>query len=188
LDALLTSFVAAALGQWGDKTQWLIAALSARYRRPGAVLAGAAAASIANALIAGYAGKLIHGTVTPRALSLFVALALIFAAVEGLVGRRPKPMAEGWRTGPFSASLVCVFLTGFANKGQFVILALSALYDAPLLAAAGGAAGTIAASIPAAYLGAEFERKIPVKPIRITVALLFIVFAFVMAVNALRLT
>ena len=84
--------------------------------------------------------------------------------------------------------MVCVFLIGFADKGQFVILALSAQYDAPLLAAAGGAAGMIASAIPAAYLGDRFERVVPVKPIRIAVALLFLVVAFVLAVNALRLT
>jgi putative Ca2+/H+ antiporter (TMEM165/GDT1 family) len=188
LDALLLSFIAAALGQWGDKTQWLVADLAARYRRPRALLAGAALAFLANALIAGFAGQMIHGRITPRAVSLFVAMALAFAAVDGLIGRRPKPMAEGWRTGPVVTSLVCVFLIGFADKGQFVTLALSAQYDAPLLAAAGAAAGTIAASIPAACLGARFERVVPVRPIRIGVALIFLVVAFVTAVNALRLT
>jgi putative Ca2+/H+ antiporter (TMEM165/GDT1 family) len=188
LDALLLSFIAAALGQWGDKTQWLIANLAARYGRPKAVLAGAAVALIANAAIAGFAGRLVHGTITPRAISLFVALALAFAAIDGLVGRRPKAMAEGWRTGPVASSLVCVFLIGFADKGQFVTLALSAQFDAPLLAAAGGAAGMIASSIPAAYLGERFERVAPVKAVRIGVALLFLVAAFVLAVSALRLT
>ena len=188
MDALLTSFIAAAFGLWGDKIQWLIAGLSARYRRPRAVLAGAALAFVASSLIAGFAGQLIHGTITPRAISLFVALALAFAAVDGLIGKRPKPMAEGWRTGPLAAALFCVFLIGFADKGQFVTLALSAQYDAPLLAAAGGAAGMIVSAIPAAYLGDRFERVVPVKPIRIAVALLFLVVAFVLAVNALRLT
>jgi putative Ca2+/H+ antiporter (TMEM165/GDT1 family) len=188
LDALLTSFIAAALGQWGDKSQWLVAGLAARYRRPRAILAGAAVAAIVNALIAGYAGRFIHGTITPRAISLFVALALALAAIDGLIGRRPKPMAESWRTGPFTVSLVCVFLTGFADKSQFVTLALSANYNAPLLAAAGGAAGIIASSIPAAYLGERFDRAAPVRAIRIGVALLFLVTAFVMAVRALRLT
>jgi putative Ca2+/H+ antiporter (TMEM165/GDT1 family) len=188
LDALFLSFIAAALGQWGDKTQWLIAGLSARYRRPRAVLAAAAIAAIANALIAGFAGRLIHGSVTPRAISLFVALALALAAVDGFIGRRPKPMAEGWRTGPFLATLVCVFLVGFADKGQFVTLALSAQFNAPLLTAAGAAAGMIVASAPAALLGDRFERVVPVRGIAIGVALLFLDIAFIMAVSALRLT
>lgn len=188
MDALFLSFIAAALGQWGDKTQWLIAGLAARYRRPRTVLAGAAIAAIANALIAGLAGRLIHATITPRAISLFVALALALSAVDGLVGRKPKPVAESWRTGPFATSLACVFLIGFADKGQFVTLALSAQYNAPLLVAAGAAAGMIVSSAPAAFLGESFERVVPVRAIRIGVALLFLIIAFVMAVSALRLT
>jgi hypothetical protein len=45
-----------------------------------------------------------------------------------------------------------------------------------------------AASIPAAVLAERFERSVPVKPIRIGIGLAFLIFAFIVAVNALRLT
>lgn len=188
MDALLTAFIAAALGQWGDKSQWLVASLSARYGRPRALLAGAAVAAIANSLIAAIGGSLLHGAITPRAISLLLAMALAFAAVEGLLGRRPKPMAEGWRTGPFVAAATCFFLLGFADKRQFVTATLAGQFNAPLLAAAGAAAGTIVSTLPAAWLGESFERTLPVRAIRIAVAILFLVTAFILAINALRLT
>ena len=188
MDALLIAFVAAALGQWGDKSQWLVASLSARYRRPRALLAGVAAAAIANSLIAGVGGSFLHGAITPRAISLLMAMAFAFAAVEGLVGRRPKPMAEKWRWGPTALAAGCFFLLGFADKSQFVTATVAGQFNAPLLAAAGGAAGTIASPLPAAYLGDGFERSAPVKAIRIAVAMLLLVTAFILAIYALRLT
>jgi putative Ca2+/H+ antiporter (TMEM165/GDT1 family) len=188
LDALLTSFIAAALGHWGDKSQWLVAALSSRYRRPRAVLVGISIAAVANALIAGIGGSLLHGMITPRAISLLLGMAFLFAGVEGLLGRRPKPRGDSWRQGPVVTALFCFFVFGFADKSQFVTATLAAQFNAPLLAAAGAAAGTIASSIPAAMLGDRFERIVPVKAIRIGVALAFLVTAFVLAVNALRLT
>jgi putative Ca2+/H+ antiporter (TMEM165/GDT1 family) len=188
LDALLTSFIAAALGHWGDKTQWLVAALAKRYRRPRAILLGTSLAAIANALIAGIGGSLLHGLITPRAISLLLAMAFLFAGVEGLLGRRPKPMGETWRQGPFLTAFFCFFVFGFADKSQFITATLAAQFNAPLLAAAGAAAGTIASSIPAALLGERFGRIVPVKPIRIGIGILFLLTAFVLAVNALRLT
>jgi len=188
LDALLTSFIAAALGHWGDKSQWLVAALAARYRRPRAVLIGTSIAAIINALIAGIGGSVLHGLITPRAISLLLGMAFLFAGVEGLLGRRPKPMGEKWRQGPVVTAFFCFFVFGFADKSQFITATFAAQFNAPLLAAAGAAAGTIASSIPAALLGERFERIVPVKAIRIGTGLVFLVTAFVLAVNALRLT
>jgi len=39
VESLLTTFVAAFLAEWGDKTQLLVIALAARFQRPAAVLA-----------------------------------------------------------------------------------------------------------------------------------------------------
>jgi putative Ca2+/H+ antiporter (TMEM165/GDT1 family) len=77
LDALLTSFLAAALGEFGDRTQILVAYLAARFGVARPVLAGAAVGALANALIAAIAGAMVHDIVTVRALSLLVAVAMI---------------------------------------------------------------------------------------------------------------
>jgi len=45
----------------------------------------------------------------------------------------------------------------------------------------------LAASAPAALMGAQFEATLPVRAIRIGAAILFLVAAFVVAINALRL-
>jgi putative Ca2+/H+ antiporter (TMEM165/GDT1 family) len=62
----LPAFIAAALGEWGDKTQLLLIALAARYGRPGQLARRRALAALAGSLLASFGGTLINGTVTLR--------------------------------------------------------------------------------------------------------------------------
>lgn len=187
MEPLLTSFVAAALAEWGAKTQLLTIALAARYRRPLPILLGIALAAAANCLIAAYAGSLIHDRVPLRALALLSAMALLFAGAEGLFPARHKAMGESWRTGPLVTTAACFFLLEFGDRTQFITAAISARFDAFALAGAGAAAGVLLSSVPAALLGARLEEAAPLRVIRLVAAILFLIAAFVVAINALRL-
>ena len=187
MEPLLTSFVAAALAEWGAKTQLLTIALAGRYRRPLPILLGIALAAAANCLIAAYAGSLIHGRVPLRALTLLTGLALLFAGAEGLFPARHKAMGETWRTGPFLTTAACFFLLQFGDRTQFITAAISARFDAFALAGAGAAAGVLVSSVPAALLGDRLVRSVPLRAIRIGAAILFLIAAFIVAINALRL-
>ena len=187
MEPLLTSFVAAALAEWGAKTQLLAIALAARYRRPLPILLGIALAAAANCLIAAYAGSLIHDRVPLRALALLTAMALLFAGVEGLFPARHKEMGETWRTGPFVTTAACFFLLEFGDRTQFITAALSARFDAFALAGAGAAAGVLISSVPAVLLGRRLEKDAPLRAIRLGTGILFLIAAFIVAINALRL-
>jgi putative Ca2+/H+ antiporter (TMEM165/GDT1 family) len=187
LDALLSAFVAAGLGEWGDKTQLLVVALTARYGRPLPLLAGVALAAFVHALIAAVGGFIVHDFVTLRALSLLVALAMLFAGIAGLMARKTPRILTGARQGAFVAALVCCFIAEFGDKTQFLTFSIAARFDALLLAAIGATAGVLAASLPAALLGETMARALPLRAIRIGAAILFLLLAFVVAVNALRL-
>lgn len=187
MEPLLTSFVAAALAEWGAKTQLLTIALAARYRRPLPILLGIALAAAANSLIAAYAGSLIHGRVPLRALALLTALSLLFAGAEGLFPAKDKAMSGTWRTGPFLTSAACFFLLEFGDRTQFITAAIAARFDAFALAGAGAAAGILLSSLPAALLGTQIETAVPLRVVRIGSAILFLIAAFIVAINALRL-
>lgn len=188
MDALLTTFLAALLAEVGDKTQLLALALAVRYRRPVPVLLGLAAAALANNVIAVIGGAIIHDFITLRAISLLVAIALIFAGVAGYIRQEDEAdMGSTWKTGPFLTTAACFFLLEFGDKTQFLTLALSAQYDAPLLAAAGATAGVIAANAPITFLADRTPAVLPLKPLRIGIAVLFLLAGFIVAVNALRL-
>ena len=187
MDALLTSFLAAALGEFGDRTQILVAFLAIRFGAARPVLAGAAVGALANALIAGIAGAMVNGIVTVRALSLLVAVAMIYAGATGFFTKKPLEIGKEWKTGAFLTSAFLFFLAEFGDKTQFLTFALSAQYDAPVLTAFGATAGVIAAAAPAALLASRFETTLPLRPVRYGVAVLFLLGGFIVAINALRL-
>lgn len=186
MESLYTSFLAAALAEWGDKSQLLVALLAARYRQPLPILAGVAAAALANALIAAAGGILIHDLVVARSASLLVAVALLFAGINSLAGRQPPDVAA-WKTGPFVTAAACFFLLEFGDKTQFLTAAFAAKYDSMVLTAAGATAGVIVSSLPAALLGDRLAAALPLKPLRIGAAALFLFAGFIVAIVALRL-
>jgi putative Ca2+/H+ antiporter (TMEM165/GDT1 family) len=135
LDALLTTFLLAALGEWGDKTQILVLLLAVRFGKPVPVLAGVAVGALANAALAAAGGTIVHGFITLRATSLLVAVALLYAGIANFARPKRPDMAEGWRTGPFLTTAICFFLLEFGDKTQFLTFAISAQYGTPVLAA-----------------------------------------------------
>jgi Ca2+/H+ antiporter, TMEM165/GDT1 family len=187
LDALLSAFVAAGLAEWGDKTQLLAAARAARYARSLPLLAGITLAALIHALIASFGGVLVHDFVTIRALSLLVGLALLFAGFAGLVSRKAPAILLSEKSGAFVAALVCFFFAEFGDKTQFLTFSIAARFDSLLLAALGATAGVLAASLPAVLLGDALARTLPLRGIRMAIAILFLLLAFIIAVNAWRL-
>ena len=187
MEALLATFVAAALAEWGDKTQLLVVALAVRYRRPGPILAGVFVAALANALIAAFGGVLVHDMITLRAISLLVALALVFAGVAGLIRTKPYETDKSSRAGPFLVTAASFFVLEFGDKTQFLTFALSAQFDAFALAAAGATAGVMASSLPAALLGDGLAKAAPLKGLRIGLGALFLAIGLFVGVSALRL-
>jgi putative Ca2+/H+ antiporter (TMEM165/GDT1 family) len=187
LDALLTTLVAAFLAEWGDKTQLLVIALAARFQRPGAVLAAVVLAALGNSIIAAVGGSLLSSVITLRAVSLLVALALIFAGGAALVRDKTPDMGRTWRVGAFLTTLGCFFLLEFGDKTQFVTAGLAAQFTAPAFAAAGATVGIAAANAPAALLGDGLAKALPLRAIRLGIGILFLLIGLFVAVSALRL-
>ena len=188
MDALLPAFLAAALAEIGDKTQILAALLAMRFRHaPASVLGGIALAALANSLIAGIGGGFVAGQIGFRPISLLLALALIAAGAGGLFRQKQPHVGIYDRLGPFAASATAFFILEFGDKTQFLTFALAARAQAPLLAAAGAAAGIVLASAPAVILGDRLATTLPVAPARIGIGILFTLIGIIVALGALRL-
>ncbi len=186
MEALVTAFVTAFLAEWGDKTQLLVAMLAAATRRPGQVLTGLALAALASSVAAAIAGVFIAGTITIRAMTLMVGLALLFGAASGLVRRRPPAPPAAVRVPLVTAFILCL-AAEMGDRTQFLTFALAGRFDSAPLAAAGATAGIVAACLPAAMLGERLQATVPIRAIRYTVAGLFLIAGFVAAVSALQL-
>lgn len=186
MDAFLTSLVAAALAEWGDKTQLVVAALAARSGKPGAVLLGLFAAALASSLVVAFAGIYVAETINIRALSLLVALALLFGGVGGLIPRR-KPAIGSERWPVALAALILCLAAEVGDRTQFLTFALAGRFDSAPLAGAGATFGILAAAVPAALLGDRLKTAAPNRTIRYSVAALFLVVGFIIAMKAMQL-
>lgn len=187
MDALLASFVAVALAEWGDKTQLLVLALVMRDGRVGPTLAGVTVGALANALLAAGAGIVLGDFITPRAIALLLVVALLFVGVGALI-RPDEPELEPSRSAsPFLIAAAGVFLAELGDKSQFLTAALAAQFNSFPMIAVGAAAGAVAVAIPAALLGDRFVTLVPVKAIRAVTACVFLLAGAVVAVRSLGL-
>jgi putative Ca2+/H+ antiporter (TMEM165/GDT1 family) len=187
MESLVTAFVAAMVAEWGDKTQLLVILLAARHRRPVTILIGLLVAAAASSALAAIAGSLIAETITIRAMTLMVALALLFAGVSGLF-RRTAPSIESGRMPLIAATIVLCLAAEFGDRSQFLTFALAGRFEAPGLAAAGATAGIFAAAIPAVLLGQRLPEIVPVRALRIGGAIAFLIVGFITATSALELS
>lgn len=182
----MAALVAAALAQVGDHPVWLAAILADRYK-PFAVITAAALALVAAAGIAATAGALLAPMLTPGAAQLLLALALAAQGGGALLSVKPPERLGDWRLGGFATSLLGLFILFFGDGVQFIVLALSARSGAGWLAAGGAAIGSLAVIAPAALLGERAWLGLPLRPLRLGIAALFLLIAAVLALGALRL-
>lgn len=187
MDALLPAFLAAALAEIGDKTQLLAALLAVRFRNSAAVLGGIAVAALANSVIAAEAGALVAGHIPFRATTLMLAVALVSAGAGALFRQKQPNVGIYERMGPFAASAIAFFILEFGDKTQFLTFAIAARAQAPLLTAAGAAAGVVAASALAVGLGDGLAKLVPLAGVRTGIGILFLAVGAMVAAGALRL-
>ena len=188
MDALLPPFVAAFLAEWGDRTQLLAGLLAARFGAPRSVLAGIALAALANSLFAAFGGHLLAAYINYRAITLMMALALLFAGIGALWPQRPPKLEGSGRAGAFLASLFAFAVLEFGDKTQFITATLAARTDSLWLTGFAAAAGILLASIPAVMLADRLSATVPLKAIRIGTGALFTLLGVIAAITALQLT
>ncbi|MDI1294358.1 MAG: TMEM165/GDT1 family protein, partial [bacterium] len=146
--ALLIALLGCLLGEIGDKSQLLVLALATRFNRNGAVIAGIVVAAIANAALSATAGAFLAPMIGADARLLFLALSLLFLGVGMLWPVKvPDPLAD-WPIGAFLTTMLGLFILGFGDGPQFLILGIATRTGDPVLAAIGGAIGVILAATP----------------------------------------
>ncbi len=187
MDALMAALVAAALAQVGDRTAWLAAILSDRYANPGLVIVMAAIALLAASGLAATLGAVIGPRLAPNAQQLMLALALLLQGGGSFFRAKAPERLTGWKIGAFATTALGLFILAFGDGVQFIVLTLAARTPVPLLAAIGATIGSLVVIVPAALIGEVAWRKLPLKPLRIAIGILFLVFGVVLALGALRL-
>ncbi len=121
---------------------------------------------------------------SPGVLSGILALSFLGMAAWTLLpdslNKEPR-LFERW--GPFGATLVSFFIIEIGDKTQIATMALAARFHDFLLVAVGTTLGMLIADVPAVYFGEIVARKIPLKWMRITAAVIFLVLGVAAALD-----
>ncbi len=181
--AALVSTGVVALAEIGDKTQLLALMLAARFRRPGAIVAGILVATLLNHALAAWLGAWVAAWLRPEVLKWLVAGS--FAAVA-LWSLKPDTLDEADSVparSAFVATLVAFFLAEIGDKTQVATVLLATRYEPLWEVVFGTTVGMLLANVPVVLLGARFARRLPLKAARRVAAAVFLALAVWVAFN-----
>ena len=184
MEVLVSSFLLVAASEMGDKTQLLALVLALRFRQPWAIMSGILVATLLNHGLASWLGGYISGWLAPDTLRYILAATFALFALWILVPDKDEGGPELSRRGAFLTTLVAFFLAEMGDKTQLATLALGAKFQNALLVTIGTTAGMLVADGLAVVFGEKLTKKIPLSTIRIMTALLFFIFACLIAFNA----
>jgi Ca2+/H+ antiporter, TMEM165/GDT1 family len=151
VEAFLVSTLVVGLAEIGDKTQILSLMLAARFQRPVPILFGILLATLANHTAAGLAGTLFGSWLAGPWMRWILGLSFLSVAVWALF---PDKYEGG-------------------DKTQIATVGLAARFEAFYFVVIGTTLGMMLANIPAVVIGDKLAGNLPVKPIRVTAAIVF---------------
>ena len=174
MEALLTSVVAVAIAEIGDKTQLLAIVLAARFRRPVPIIFGILAATLLNHAAAASLGFFVAEWLSGRTFQLVVGAAFIAMAAWALIpDKEDEDAVNRPAGGVFLTTLVAFFLVEIGDKTQIATSLLAAQFHNIELVTLGTTIGMMLANIPAVLLGEAVTRLVPLKRVRLAAAALF---------------
>lgn len=187
MEALLTSVLAVAIAEIGDKTQLLAMALAARWRRPWPIAAGILVATVANHALAALVGASAADWIDQKTLLWIVGPSFLAMAVWMLIPDKEEDGPKlSDKLGPFLATTIAFFVVEMGDKTQIATIALAARYDSVLMVAAGTTLGMMIANLPALWLGERMARMGGVQWAHRIAAALFAVMGIAALVEVLR--
>ena len=182
MDSFLFSLLLVFALALGGRDQWLVARWAdALGRRVSLLLVGVAAAVCTAALMA-WAGAGFADRLPPRAAQMLVAFALAIAGAELAWPVRLKEPREPTR----SLGAIALVLAGrqVGDAARFAVFAFAAHAHWPVTAAIGGALGGGAAIVLGWSIGAAGLVRLPLRAIRLALAVCLILAALFIGLNA----
>lgn len=176
LEIILTSTTMVAFAEIGDKTQLLAIVLATRFRRRTSIILGILVATLANHGLAALVGEKAASLIANAWFSYALAVCFMLMAAWLLIPDRLDEIEEKpSRSGAFLTTVIAFFLVEMGDKTQLATIALGARFHDVLWVTAGTTLGMMLVNVPAVLFGNALIRHIPLKAMRITAAVLFLV-------------
>jgi putative Ca2+/H+ antiporter (TMEM165/GDT1 family) len=176
MEAFLISITSVALGELGDRTQFLALLLATQLRRPLAVILGILVATFANHLLAAFVGRWAGSFLSPRILRWTLGISFLALAAWALIPEKPEAALrarDGY--GAFMVTVTAFFLAEMGDKTQIVALALAAKYHDLVAVVSGTTIGMMIVNIPTVLLAQHVTRIVPLNWIRVVAASVYAV-------------
>src|SRR5262245_2366669 len=175
MEAFFVSTAVVAVAEIGDKTQLLALMLATRFRKPLPIILGILAATLANHAIAAWIGAEVAAWVGAETMRWILAASFLVMAGWCLIPDKAEdgpPVAR--QAGAFVATLVAFFIVEIGDKTQIATVALAARFHSLVAVTAGTTVGMMLANVPVVLFGDAIARRLPLKWMRATAALLFV--------------
>ncbi|GGB94267.1 UPF0016 family membrane protein [Marinobacterium zhoushanense] len=177
MDAFLSSTLAVAIAEIGDKTQLLTLFLVARFaQQRGAIVFGILLATLVNHGVSAWLGGWLADLIPENWIVWIVGLSFIAVGLWVLIpDKEDDEESESLKYGALAATCVLFFIAEIGDKTQIATVILAARYEEMLLAVVTGTTlGMLLANVPVAYFGGALMRKVPLDWIRRTACGLFV--------------
>ncbi|MBR9883280.1 TMEM165/GDT1 family protein [Marinobacterium lacunae] len=177
MDAFLSSTLAVAIAEIGDKTQLLTLFLVARFaQQRGAIVLGILLSTLINHGISAWLGGWLVDWIPEGWTSWIVGLSFIAVGLWVLIpDKDDEDESESLKYGAFVATCILFFIAEIGDKTQIATVILAARYEDMLLAVvAGTTLGMLLANVPVAYFGGALMRKVPLHWVRRSACGLFV--------------
>lgn len=170
MSSFFLALLAVALVGLGGRDQLLVARLGAQMGQSAGLLAIGSLVSILTACVMATAGSAMAGMLSVSAKTMLLAFALLAAALDCAWPRKQARLREPTRS--LGAIAIVLIFRQFTDAARFLVFALAVGLPSVWLAAAGGAIGGIVALGMAFAMGADFERQVPLRALRLTLSAL----------------
>ncbi|MBC6906035.1 UPF0016 domain-containing protein [Saccharophagus sp. K07] len=188
MESFISSTLAVAVAEIGDKTQLLALFLAARYGRPFVISLGVLVATVVNHALSAWVGLALAKVIPPHWIPWLIAGSFLAIAIWLLVPDKDDDDMGRWAGyGPFVATLVLFFLAEIGDKTQIATVVLAAKYSVDFASSfaviAGTTLGMLLANVPVIFAGKWLMDRMPLGLARKAAFVIFVLLAVVTVIG-----
>lgn len=185
MEAFLSSTLAVAIAEIGDKTQLLALFLVTRYGRPFLISTGVLIATIINHALSAWFGAWLGAKLPAEYIPWIIAASFIAVAIWLLIpDKDDDDLGKFGQFGPLAATCILFFLAEIGDKTQIATIILAAKYQSSFWVVVGSTTGMLLANIPVIFAGKWLMEKMPLAIARKAAFVLFISLAMITLIRA----
>ena len=182
MEAFISSTLAVALAEIGDKTQLLALFLAARYGKPIAISFGVLCATLVNHALSAWLGVALAQWIPAAWIPWLIAGSFFAIAIWLLVPDKDDgSLGRFAKLGPFLATTILFFLAEIGDKTQIATIVLAARYGVDFWSSGtvvvGTTLGMLIANVPVIFAGKWLMNRLPFDAARKVAFGLFLVLA-----------